>query len=96
MRRIKFLSVFVLLALLLSAGPGAVMAQEPLPPQVIAAISKDVPQPPEDWIVVRDETSKYYDERGQQVTFRVIEYREPVSPVLSAVAPGALRPPAAC
>ncbi len=31
MRKIKFLSVFVLLALLLSAGPGAVMGQEPPP-----------------------------------------------------------------
>jgi len=69
--------VFVLLALLLSAGPGAVMAHEPPLPQVIVMVSKDVPQPPEDWITVRDETSKY-DERGQQVTFRVVEYREPV------------------
>lgn len=32
MRRIKFLSVFVLLALLLSAGASAVIAQEPPPP----------------------------------------------------------------
>lgn len=31
MRRIKFLSVFVLLALLLSVGSGAVIAQEPPP-----------------------------------------------------------------
>ena len=33
MRKIKFLSVFVLLALLSSAGPGAVIAQEPPPPE---------------------------------------------------------------
>ena len=35
MRKLKFVSVFVLLALLLSAGPGAVMGQEPppVPPQ---------------------------------------------------------------
>ena len=31
MRRFKFVSVFVLLALLLSAGPGAVTADEPPP-----------------------------------------------------------------
>ena len=34
MRKLKFVSVFVLLALLLSAGPGAVIAEEP-PPQVV-------------------------------------------------------------
>jgi hypothetical protein len=38
MRKIKFLSVFVLLALLLSAGPGAVMAQEP-PPQSLPQVA---------------------------------------------------------
>ena len=32
MRKVKFVSVFVLLALVLSVGPGAVVAQEPLPP----------------------------------------------------------------
>lgn len=34
MRKIKFLSVFVLLALLLSAWPGVALAQGPLPPVV--------------------------------------------------------------
>jgi len=32
MRKVKFVSVFVLLALVLSVGPGEVVAQEPLPP----------------------------------------------------------------
>ena len=38
MRKVKFVSVFVLLALLLSAGPGAVMAQEP-PPQSLPQVA---------------------------------------------------------
>ncbi|MDY7080258.1 MAG: hypothetical protein SXV54_25530 [Chloroflexota bacterium] len=38
MRKAKFVSVFVLLALLLSAGPGAVMAQEP-PPQSLPQVA---------------------------------------------------------
>ncbi|MDH7475791.1 MAG: hypothetical protein QHJ74_17590, partial [Anaerolineae bacterium] len=43
MRRVKFLSVFVLLALLLSIGPGVAMAQDPPPePQVI----QDIPMEP--------------------------------------------------
>jgi len=31
MRKMKFVSIFILLALLLSAGPGAVLTQEPPP-----------------------------------------------------------------
>jgi len=42
MRKLKFVSVFVLLALLLSAGPGAVMGQEPPPPVVDQALLNDV------------------------------------------------------
>jgi len=41
MRKMKFVSMFVLLALLLSVGPGAVMAQEPLPPSNVDQISQN-------------------------------------------------------
>ena len=45
MGKIKFVSVFVLLALLLSAGPGTVMGQEQQPP--------NVPTPTEPTIIER-------------------------------------------
>jgi hypothetical protein len=43
MRKAKFVLIFVLLALLLSAGPGAVMAQEPTPPVPDAALAQEPP-----------------------------------------------------
>jgi hypothetical protein len=42
MRKLKFVSVFVLLALLLSAGLGVVMGQEPPPPVVDQTLLNDV------------------------------------------------------
>ncbi len=48
MRRIKFLSVFVLPALLLSAGLGTVMAQEPPPDGPIIRAIEDVIFVPKD------------------------------------------------
>ena len=42
MRKVKFVSVFVLLALLLSVGPGAVMSQEPPPIRGAVRLSPEV------------------------------------------------------
>ncbi len=89
MRKIKFLSVFVLLALLLSAWPGVALAQGPRPPivdgeegvVVIVSAEKDPSQPPADWVLVRDESHTYYDDRKQPVEIRVREYRGPLTPL---------------
>jgi len=75
MRKIKFLSVFVLLALLLSAGPSAVMAQEP-PPRVevegeqlaegVALTSLTAPEPPQSLPQVANVAVLTNNETGQR------------------------------
>jgi hypothetical protein len=61
MRKAKLLSVFVLLALLLSAGPGVTLAQEPPPPQAAQ------PTPPIADLMLRDSDLSGYGFGCEQV-----------------------------
>jgi hypothetical protein len=48
----------------------------------VVTVSNAPPQPPKDWILVRDESYLYHNKHGQLVTIRTIEYRDPLISLL--------------
>lgn len=77
-RKLTAVGLMIALVLLLGSRPSAVLGQETLPSEITVTVSTEIPQPPRDWVVVRDETVGRYNERGQWVKMRVREYREPL------------------
>ena len=74
MRKVKFVSVLVLLALLLSAGPGAVMGQEPPPdwsdPEAVGALVEEL-------AAAGDDADELWAELPPEAQTAVVAYLKP-------------------